>query len=99
MYVKHDNDNKFYNDNEDNNNNNNDNNDSNDDIDIKNLLQMKTNDKRLFLNFNYITINKYDNNKNKNMNRKIIKSQKSNQPRVKTGGGAKNELYKKFGFL
>ena len=65
MYVKHDNDNKFYNDNEEEVNNN-DNNDSNDDIDIKNLLQMKTNDKRLFLNFNYITINKYDNNKNKN---------------------------------
>ena len=62
MYVKHDNDNKFYNDNEEKENNN----DNNEDIDIKNLLQMKTNDKRLFLNFNYITINKYDNNKNKN---------------------------------
>ena len=51
-------------------------------------------------NYNNINIsNKYDNKKNKNINRKIIKNQNSNKPRVKTGGGANNELYKKFGFL
>ena len=44
---------------------------------------------------NYNNINK----KNKNINRKINKNQKNNQPRVKTGGGVKNELYKKFGFV
>ena len=68
MYMKHDNDNKFYNDNdnEEEDNDINVNNDDNNDIDIKNLLQLKTNDKRLYLNFNYIIINKYDNNKNKN---------------------------------
>ena len=32
------------------------------DTQIKNLLQIKTNDKRLFLNFNYQTINKYNKN-------------------------------------
>ena len=31
----------------------------NEDIDIKNLIQMITNDKRLYLNFNYVQINKY----------------------------------------
>ncbi len=34
----------------------------NEDIDIKNLIQMITNDKRLYLNFNYVQINKYKSN-------------------------------------
>ena len=51
-------------------------------------------------NYNNINIsNKYDNKKNKNINRKINKNQNMNKPRVKTGGGINNELYKKFGFL
>ena len=35
---------------------------NNDENEIKNLLQIITNDKRLFLNFNYKTINKYNKN-------------------------------------
>lgn len=41
------------------------------DVEIKNLLQIITNDKRLFLNFNYITLN---NNSNNNTKRNIIKN-------------------------
>ena len=36
------------------------------DFEIKNIIQIITNDKRLFLNFNYIQINQYNKNKIKN---------------------------------
>ena len=43
--------------------------------------------------------NKYVDKNNKNINRRINKNPKMNQPRVKTGGGVGNKLYQKFGFV
>ena len=43
-------------------------------------------------------INQYNNNGCKNINKKINKNEKMNQPKVKRGGGRVNELKKKFGF-
>ena len=43
-------------------------------------------------------INQYNNNGCKNINKKINKNDKMNQPKVKRGGGRVNELKKKFGF-
>jgi hypothetical protein len=83
MYMKHDND---YEDN--------DNNDEDfDDIDIKNLLQMITNDKRLYLNFNYIAINKYNtNNKNYRFKKNKYKITKPNSIYISNSKENKNNL-------
>ena len=43
-------------------------------------------------------INQNNNNGYKNMNKKINKNDKMNNPKVKRGGGRMNELKKKFGF-
>ena len=42
--------------------------------------------------------NNYNGNKNININKKNIKNNNL-KPRIKTGGGRKSELYKKFGFI
>ena len=83
MYMKHDND---YEDNGHND-------EDIDDIDIKNLLQMITNDKRLYLNFNYIAINKYNtNNKNYRFKKNKYKITKSNSIYISNSKENKNNL-------